>query len=339
MSANNTSKRPIDRVRDSAMSMKVGTPEDGAIKDMFGLKDRMLFVLERAVYVMQLADDIDPDRSNISIPNTQQKLLGRGAEDPLVAKTLLTAHILFKKSHLGETFDEERGLALALDLLKDLATMADMRAVLQEDQDKAIASFEKENVKGRSLTLPSIGDAAARCHAFTQKVGHIVDTLRDITRLFYGEAVKKKWVDSLAELTRERYGAENPFTKYVDTMRPFLLLLREMRNMIEHAKTDWHIKTFDFQMLSNGKIMVPSVEIVRPGLETSKSTLTSLMSQVTEDIADVTEVLMAYLCNAHVQPLPPFEIQVLELPPEQRGSPLVRMSYGCIQGGQVIRIG
>lgn len=108
MSANDAHKRPIDRVRDSAMSMKVGVPEDGAIKEMFGLKDRMLFILERAIYAMQLADEIDPNRSNISIPNTQQKLLGRGAEDPLVAKTLLTAHTLFKEIHLGKAFSESR---------------------------------------------------------------------------------------------------------------------------------------------------------------------------------------------------------------------------------------
>jgi hypothetical protein len=319
--------------------MKVGAPEDGAIKDMFSLKDQMLFVLDRAIYVMQLADDIDPDRSNISIPNTQQKLLGRGAEDPLVAKTLLTAHTLLKKSHLGKTFDEERGLTLALNLLTDLAAMADMQGALQKAQDNAIATFEKENVKDRSLMLPAIGDATARCHAFAQKVGHAIDTLRDLTRLFYGEAVKKKWIDSLAELTHERYGAESPFTKYVDTVRPFLLLLREMRNMIEHAKPDWHIKISDFRLLANGQIMVPSVEIVRPGLETSKGALTALMSQVIEDIANATEMLMAYLCNAHVQPLPPFDIQVIELPVEQRGNPLVRMSYGCIQGDQMIRIG
>lgn len=50
--------------------MKVGAAEDGAIKEMFGLKDRMLFILERAIYAMQLADEIDPDRSNIAIPNT-----------------------------------------------------------------------------------------------------------------------------------------------------------------------------------------------------------------------------------------------------------------------------
>lgn len=228
---------------------------------------------------------------------------------------------------------------LALDLLKDLAAMADMRMSLQKAQEVAIASFGEEHAKGRSLTLPAIGNAEARCDAFAQKVGHAVDTLRDIARLFYGEALKKKWIDSLADLARERYGADDPFTKYVDTVRPFLLLLREMRNMIEHAKPDWHIKVYDFRLLPSGQIMVPSLEIVRPGMETSKGALTELMSQLTEDLASVAEVLMAYLCNAHVQPFPPFNIQVLELPMNQRGNPLVRMSYGCIQGDQVIRIG
>lgn len=306
---------------------------------MVSMGDRMLIVMERAIHVMQLADDIDPGRTNLSIPNTQQKLLNRGASDPIVAKTLLTAQVLFKKSHLGNDFDEERGLTLALDLLKDIASMADMLGTLQAAQDAAIELFENESVRGRNLKLPAIGDAEARCDAFAQKVGHAVDILRDIARLFYGESLSKKWIDSLTELTKERYGSEDVFTKYVEAVRPFLLTLREMRNMIEHAKPDWHIKVFDFRLMSSGQIMVPSVEIVRPDQESAQSALTSLMQQVTDDIAHVAEVLMAYLCNAHVQPFPPFAIQVIELPIEQRSDPLVRMSYGCIQGEQVIRIG
>jgi hypothetical protein len=333
------SGRDIDQIRNSAMSMKVGAPDDGKITEMVSLGDRMLVVMERAIHVMQLADSIDPGRTNISIPNTQQRLLSRGADDPIVAKTLLTAQVLFKKTHLGNDFDEERGLTLALDLLKDITTMADMLSATQDAQNAAIASFDKEIAAGRHLTLPAIGDAEARCDAFAQKVGHAVDILRDMARLFYGEALRRKWIDSLADLTKERYGIEDPFTKYVEAARPFLLLLREMRNMIEHPKPDLHIKVSDFRLLPGGQVMVPSIEIVRLGEEASQGALTSLMSQVTDDIANVAELFMAYLCNAHVPPFPPFPIQVLELPLKQRSNPLVRMSYGFIQGDQVVRIG
>lgn len=338
MSDDKANSRPIDEIRNSAMSMKVGAPDDGKITEMVSIGDRMLVVMEQAIHVMQLADSIDPSRTNIAIPNTQQRLLNRGADDPIVAKTLLTARVLFKKSHLGNAFDEQRGLMLALDLLKDIATMADMLSATQDAQDTAIGAFEKETAAGRHLTLPAIGDAEARCDAFAQKVGHAVDILRDIARLFYGEALKTKWIDSLSKLTKERYGSEDPFTKFVEAACPFLLLLREMRNMIEHAKADCQIKVFDFRLLPSGQVMVPSIEIVRPDKKASQSALTSLMSQVTDDIANVAELFMAYLCNAQVQSLPPFHIQVIELPLEQRSNPLVRMSYGCIQGDQIIRI-
>lgn len=339
MSNEKATSRPIDEVRNSAMSMKVGAPDDGKITEMVSVGDRMLVVMERAVHIMQLADSIDPARTNIAIPNTQQRFLNRGADDPIVAKTLLTAQVLLKKIHLGNDFDEQRGLTLALDLLKDIATMADMLSATQAAQDKATGAFENETAPGRHLTLPAIGDAEARCDAFAQKVGHAVDILRDMARLFYGEALTIKWIDSLSKLTKERYGSEDPFTKFVEAAGPFLLSLREMRNMIEHPKADRHIKVFDFRLLPSGQIMVPSIETIRPGEKAFQGTLTSFMSQVTDDIANVAESLMAYLCNSHVQPFPPFPIQVIELPLEQRSNPLVRMSYGCIQGDQIIRIG
>ncbi len=339
MSDDDECKHRINGLRDSAKAMKIGTPEEGEIKEILSLSDRMLVVLDRAVYTIQLADEIDPDRTNIAIPNTQQKLLARGADDAIVSKTLLTAHTLFKECHLGNAFDEKRGLALALDLLKDVAAMADMLSHLENAQEDAVKCFQKVSSKGKNLTLPAIGDTEARCEAFAQKVGHAVDVLRDIARLFYGEALNKKWIDSLAELTNKHYGADDPFTKYIEAVRPLLLELREMRNMIEHAKLDWHIKVFDFRLLPDGRVMVPSVEIVRPGLEASAGALTSLMSQVTEHIANTAEIFMAYLCNAHVQAMAPFAIQVLEIPVEQRTNPLVRMSYGYIQGDQVIKIG
>ncbi|KAB2920654.1 MAG: hypothetical protein F9K30_16120 [Dechloromonas sp.] len=339
MSNDKANSRPIDEIRNSAMSMKIGAPDDGTITEMVCVGDRMLVVMERAIHVMQLADSIDPDRNNIAIPNTQQRLLSRGADDPIVAKTLLTAQVLFKKTHLGNDFDEQRGLTLSLDLLKDIATMADMLNATQDAQDTAIGAFEKETKAGRHLMLPAIGDAEARCDAFAQKVGHAVDILRDMACLFYGEALKKKWIDSLSKLTKERYGCEDPFTKFVEAAAPFLLTLREMRNMIEHPKADQHIKVFDFRLLPSGQVMVPSIETIEPGDKSFQAPLTSFMSQVTDDIANVAELLMTYLCNTHVQPFPAFPVQVVELPLEQRSNPLVRMSYGCIQGDQIIRIG
>lgn len=49
-------KRPIDRSRESALSMQIGTPEDGAVSVMIDMENALYVVKERAIYAVQLAD-------------------------------------------------------------------------------------------------------------------------------------------------------------------------------------------------------------------------------------------------------------------------------------------
>ena len=94
------SKRPIDKRRDAAIHMQVGDSTDGAISEPVSFGDRLLIVKERSIWQVQLADAIDPQRSNPEIPNTHQKLLSRGSSDPLVGRTLLQAKRFAKKGIL-----------------------------------------------------------------------------------------------------------------------------------------------------------------------------------------------------------------------------------------------
>jgi hypothetical protein len=92
-------QRPIDRLRDSAFSMQIGAPEDGRVCTMVDMGSSLYAVKERAVYAVQLADEVDPKRTNIAVPNTQQRLLSMGARNPEVARIFLTAHTLFKATY------------------------------------------------------------------------------------------------------------------------------------------------------------------------------------------------------------------------------------------------
>src|SRR5271170_7131131 len=44
-----------------------------------------------AIYRVQLADEIDPERTNIAVPNTHQKVLSYGTDFAYVRQTLMTA--------------------------------------------------------------------------------------------------------------------------------------------------------------------------------------------------------------------------------------------------------
>ena len=66
--------RPIDKVRNSGLSMTL--PEDvGDIHGMIEINGNLHIIGSLAIYRVQLADNIDPQRTNIKIPNTYQKAL------------------------------------------------------------------------------------------------------------------------------------------------------------------------------------------------------------------------------------------------------------------------
>ena len=103
-------KSPIDFKRDSGGSITVRQEDDSAIC-MIVLNDRLLLVMTSAVYQVLHADRIDPDRTDISLPNAvPQKVLHYGGDTPLVSRTLLTGRELFDQTYLGQQFDKERAV-------------------------------------------------------------------------------------------------------------------------------------------------------------------------------------------------------------------------------------
>src|SRR5690349_12364125 len=89
-------KRLIDQLRDSGKSMDIGTDgDDSAITDVISIDRTMYLVKERGLYTVRLADEIDPERTNLGIPDIQQRVLSVGSINPMVARTLLTADTLF----------------------------------------------------------------------------------------------------------------------------------------------------------------------------------------------------------------------------------------------------
>jgi hypothetical protein len=108
-----------------------GDGDDSPIIDMITIGDALYIVKECGIYTFQLADQIDPERTNAAIPDALQRVLAIGASDPIVARTLLTADTLFQQRVLGPSFDEGKGLKLVWELLQDFVTMSDMGADLK----------------------------------------------------------------------------------------------------------------------------------------------------------------------------------------------------------------
>jgi len=158
-------KSSIDFKRDSGGSFTVGQEGDIAIC-MIVLNDRMLLVTTNAVYEAHHADRIDPDRTDISLPNVvPQKIFDYGGDTPFISRTLLTGRELFDQTYLGHQFDKERALALAFEVMSHLAAMTDIRKSMAKENDVAAEKLHCTSIVN-FFELPATPNLRARGEAF-----------------------------------------------------------------------------------------------------------------------------------------------------------------------------
>jgi hypothetical protein len=173
----------------------------------------------------------------------------------LVRKTLLTAKKLFNPSYLPSTIDCDKALLLALQSLHDLASMHDIATVFTTAKD--IAVLEDRRDKDGSIVLPRVGDVTALCKSFIQKADHALQSALGIVKLFYGPAAERGWFESLKEITGSRYGVDDPFARFMKDALPFLKLVRNARNCVEHHKPGEQVIVKDFELNDKMQIVPP----------------------------------------------------------------------------------
>jgi hypothetical protein len=162
-------KRPIDLQREGGAFMNVGSPDDSSpITGMIVIGKKMHVIKATSIYEVRLADDIDPGRTNPSVPNTQQKVLSIGSDAEVVGRILLTANALFKKNYLPN-IDCVEALRLSFEALKDVVAMAEINETLNQDEQDSIANLRDNRKADGSVLLPSIKNLSQRCGEFVQK--------------------------------------------------------------------------------------------------------------------------------------------------------------------------
>jgi hypothetical protein len=330
--------RPIDKVRNSGLSITL--PADtGGITDMGEINGALHMIGGSAIYRVQLADQIDPERTNIAIPNTHQKVLSYGTDFPYVRQTLMTARRLFSNKVLGPAFDYKTGINLSFEALQDLAAMHDIRKDVRARFDKIAEDLKNLAVKQRSMTVPSMGDVRGETKAFLQKADHVAVALFNIAKLFYGDEIGPRWFASLYKLASEKYGDDDGFTKFLSAALPFLQFVRNARNAVEHPDQVKSVKVTDIALLPSGELNPPSIEVIHPETPQPSVPLLVLMEHIADQLATVFEVMLAYLCGANVQPFAGMPLDVIEYDKNQQNAFKCRYGYATRMGDQVVPFG
>lgn len=321
--------REIDKKRNSAFSMVVGSVEEGPVTSIQTIDDRLYTIKERSIYVLKLADDTDPRRTNAEIPHTHQKILSYGSASPFVGKTLLTAICLCDPTYVSSKINWQAVIRCSFEALKNISSINDSTIKFSSDV-RAALKLTRENFTNGSMLMPSIEHVHQRCTDVIQKAEHSIQALYQITQLFYPES-RGKFFEGFENYIRQTYGSEDPFTEFLsEDALPFLLLIRHARHCIEHPKRNEQITTFDFTLNASGQILPPAIKILHPKSALDSMAISEFFNALMLRIPHVFENMLAFLCSKNLEPFGQMRFELVSLPKNARREKHVRFSYQLV---------
>lgn len=333
-------KRPIDLKRDTGGTFNVGTADEGPVGLMVEIDNSLYVIKPNAIYALNTADQIDPDRTNIELPkNITRQVFSVGSDSELVGKILLTAvSLLDKGKFLREGIDAGRALSISLEALAAVLTMHAMATNFEAAEEAACAKAERQQGSGHAEQQPYIGDAEPRCKAFMQQADHALGALLEIIQVFYPEIDSAPW-DSLHNKMRWELGEQDGFVKFLKEAIPFFKLVRNTRNCLDHRNLKG-VTVKNFEVLPNGQVRPPTIEIDFRGSHHPMVAISVFMKGAIASLAHGFEMMLAHLCNLNSRPpRPPIPIYI-QMPPENRRRwKHVRFYYGSSFNGEFVPAG
>ncbi|MER9105745.1 hypothetical protein NKH95_17580 [Mesorhizobium sp. M0848] len=332
-------KRPIDLRRESAFSMTIGGQGDGAaVLNMVATTGSAFVIKQNSVHEIRLADQIDPDRTNINVPNTQQLFAEAGSESDIVARTFLSADALFTKTHFPDEKVRDRVVLVSAEIMTHLLAAQKVLDHLQADQEKRIADVKASNDPTR---LPAVTEVESRANTFIQKAEHALQAIYRLAEVFYGPQMRAegKFPDNLPLAFAKAFGENAPSTAYAKAVALFGHQVRNTRHCVEHRNENQRIVAKDFQLRPDGKVYPPSIEVVHPKTPLEETDLAAFMSDWLEGLTVVTETLLLYLADKNHAPFGNLSMWVGLVPEDQRHLTKVRVGYLMNFGGKLQRVG
>lgn len=314
--------RPIDRIRSSGGSFTVGEPGE-IIQAMISTRDRLFSVTKEAIYAVQMADQIDPGRTNIALPRTvHQKVLAYGGDSDFVAGTFMTGAELFNMTYLGASFPTNEAKLLSLELATRLAVLQDTLNALVENEKRVVASLDKPP-GGSSYQVPGTPDLRTKVETFAAAADRIQEIVFALAHLFYPKP--KGQLDTRAHLLAAVEKATPGRGDFHLAMKNIVSLLhevREHRNASVHPDGPKALLLRDFHLMPSGQLSAPLMEIRHKQFALAEMPVAYYMADRIQHLTEASEAIIAWLCveNIALQTGPMFEHHVARLPKGERRS-------------------
>lgn len=299
-------KRPIDIQRNAAIALRIGGNDRSPAMEFLSTGHSLYVIKGEGVYKIQLADDIDPARTNPNIPNVNQEVLPAGYNNEIVARILLTAKYLFDEKNNTVT-------AFVASLFEECLVMTrhalELDAIIRSIEENII---ECENASAMTLScsdllIPSLSNKDNKVHHILSKADKIRDTILAVCYMAFLPDVKHR--AKLADLENEiKHNIKSDIQTYAlwEAIANYLRLIRNARNASEHPRDGQKVVVSDFSINVDGKIQSPLVEIQHPDAPIRTVPLREFVKFIRETILEHAELMLVFIRCARLLNENPF---------------------------------
>lgn len=332
-------KSSVDRLRDGPGSVKVETPDDNSnITGMVSFGGTLYAIKEKGVYRIKMADEIDPERRNINVPNTVQRVLPYGSTDDSAGRVFLTGIELLKQDILSADIDADYAMGVVLGIAQSISGAREVAQSIESSEKNLIEQYDLEIREDRSVVLPSLVGISNKCKEFLQKSDHALTGLWTLANLFYPDIKKGMW-DALEEAVKREEDSPDNFVEVLENDSDFRKFVRNARNCVEHPREDHRVIVRDFTLDSDNNLAAPSIEVIHSISPQSLVPVVRLFSSITDALVGFIEVSLACLCNRKIRDSIGIPVAVHEFPLASRMNPNVKFGYGVATRDGLIRFG
>jgi hypothetical protein len=320
-------KESIDKIRNSGGYAEIGTPEDGAILEMVNIGEKLLVIKERAIYEYILADSIDPERTNINLPNSIQKIvMNQGAESQLVSKSFLTAKSLFQSNFLEDSININKLINLSVEITQELIELESELNDFIKQEKTVSEEYETRKKERKSFAIPSVLNLETQCKTIFQKADHIEQILMETIIVFFSNDGLKKQshFPKFYEIIKIKYGENDSFCNFINNSLYFMKLVRELRNALDHRLE--YVSVKNFELKSDSNIISPTIELNHKEVKLERLSLSYFLPIVLDNMLLITELVYVYLAEKFLKKNA-LAYQIKEIPLEKRRYKHMRFSF------------
>lgn len=295
----NRNDRPIDRRRNGAGQALV-EGDVGAILAAFPHREeRMFFICERGVTSGQMADQIDPGRTNPNLPQfLQTPELTHGASAPFIQRTLCVAAALFDQTYLPTHVSKDEAFALALEAARALAEVED--TIIALDANEAEIRRQLASGEHKRHVVPKTPNLKARVEGAIGQLREVALLAQRLIELFYPRLKPNiPFSEHLKDALRTQLPADDPLWPHIEWCLKQTERFFSYRNALIHGGPgkDQKFILRDYEIRSDGTLLAPTIEIIHPKNPLPRMDIGQFLKDASESMSFTFETFVVGFCD------------------------------------------